>query len=448
MANKYKLDEFMADLEKKNPAQPEFIQAAKEVVESIIDVVNSTPKYLENKILDRIVEPERVVSFKVEWEDDKHEIQVNRGYRVQFNSAIGPYKGGLRFAKNLTLGTLKFLGFEQTFKNSLTTLPMGGGKGGADFDPVGKSNAEILRFCRSFMTELQKYIGPDTDVPAGDLGVGGREIGYMYGQYKRIRQENTGVLTGKGQTWGGSRIRPEATGFGAMYFTNEVLKLNRDSMKGKTMSVSGFGNVAWGTVQKATELGAKVIAISGPDGYVIDENGINTKEKFDYMLELRASNKNVVEPYAEKFGAKFVKGKKIWEVPVDIACTAALQNELNGDDAKTLLKNGVKYVMEISNMGCTPEAIAEFHKAKIPFGPGKAVNAGGVAVSGLEMSQNAEHLRWSANEVDEKLHEIMKSIFEACLREGKEKDGYINYVKGANIAGFRKVADAMCELGY
>ena len=448
MANKYKLDEFMADLEKKNPAQPEFIQAAKEVVESIIDVVNSTPKYLENKILDRIVEPERVVSFKVEWEDDKHEIQVNRGYRVQFNSAIGPYKGGLRFAKNLTLGTLKFLGFEQTFKNSLTTLPMGGGKGGADFDPVGKSNAEILRFCRSFMTELQKYIGPDTDVPAGDLGVGGREIGYMYGQYKRIRQENTGVLTGKGQTWGGSRIRPEATGFGAMYFTNEVLKLNRDSMKGKTMYVSGFGNVAWGTVQKATELGAKVIAISGPDGYVIDENGINTKEKFDYMLELRASNKNVVEPYAEKFGAKFVKGKKIWEVPVDIACTAALQNELNGDDAKTLLKNGVKYVMEISNMGCTPEAIAEFHKAKIPFGPGKAVNAGGVAVSGLEMSQNAEHLRWSANEVDEKLHEIMKSIFEACLREGKEKDGYINYVKGANIAGFRKVADAMCELGY
>lgn len=448
MANKYKLDEFMADLEKKNPAQPEFIQAAKEVVESIIDVVNSTPKYLENKILDRIVEPERVVSFKVEWEDDKHQIQVNRGYRVQFNSAIGPYKGGLRFAKNLTLGTLKFLGFEQTFKNSLTTLPMGGGKGGADFDPVGKSNAEILRFCRSFMTELQKYIGPDTDVPAGDLGVGGREIGYMYGQYKRIRQENTGVLTGKGQTWGGSRIRPEATGFGAMYFTNEVLKLNRDSMKGKTMSVSGFGNVAWGTVQKATELGAKVIAISGPDGYVIDEHGINTKEKFDYMLELRASNKNVVEPYAEKFGAKFVKGKKIWEVPVDIACTAALQNELNGDDAKTLLKNGVKYVMEISNMGCTPEAIAEFHKAKIPFGPGKAVNAGGVAVSGLEMSQNAEHLRWSANEVDEKLHEIMKSIFEACLREGKEKDGYINYVKGANIAGFRKVADAMCELGY
>ncbi len=448
MANKYKLDEFMADLERKNPAQPEFIQAAREVVESIIDVVNSTPKYLNNKILDRIVEPERVVSFKVEWEDDKHEIQVNRGYRVQFNSAIGPYKGGLRFAKNLTLGTLKFLGFEQTFKNSLTTLPMGGGKGGADFDPVGKSDNEILRFCRSFMTELQKYIGPDTDVPAGDLGVGAREIGYMYGQYKRIRQENTGVLTGKGQTWGGSRIRPEATGFGAMYFTNEVLKLNGDTMKGKKMSVSGFGNVAWGTVQKATELGAKVIAISGPDGYVIDENGVNTKEKFDFMLELRASNKNVVEPYAAKFGAKFVKGKKIWEVPVDIACTAALQNELNGDDAKTLLQNGVKYVMEISNMGCTPEAIAEFHKAKIPFGPGKAVNAGGVAVSGLEMSQNAEHLRWSAREVDEKLHEIMKSIFEACLREGKEKNGYINYVKGANIAGFRKVADAMCELGY
>lgn len=448
MANKYKADEFIAELEKKNPAEPEFIQAAKEVIESVIDTVNSNPKYLENKILDRIVEPERVISFRVEWEDDKHEIQVNRGYRVQFNSAIGPYKGGLRFAKGLTLGTLKFLGFEQIFKNSLTTLPMGGGKGGADFDPVGKSNGEILRFCRSFMTELQKYIGPDTDVPAGDLGVGAREIGYLYGQYKRIRQENTGVLTGKGQTWGGSRIRPEATGFGAMYFLNEVLKLNGDTMKGKRMSVSGFGNVAWGTVQKATELGAKVIAISGPDGYVIDENGVNTKEKFDFMLELRASNKNVVEPYAAKFGAKFIKGKKIWEVPVDIACTAALQNELNGSDANTLLKNGVKYVMEISNMGCTPEAIDAFHKAKIPFGPGKAVNAGGVAVSGLEMSQNAEHLRWSSREVDEKLHEIMKSIFEACLRDGKEKDGYINYVKGANIAGFRKVADAMCELGY
>ncbi|MBQ3713645.1 MAG: NADP-specific glutamate dehydrogenase [Spirochaetia bacterium] len=444
----YKLDEFMAELERKNPAQPEFIQAAREVIASVIDIVNKTPKYLNNKILDRIVEPERVVQFRVEWEDDNHQIQVNRGYRVQFNSAIGPYKGGLRFNKNVTLGTLKFLGFEQIFKNSLTTLPMGGGKGGSDFDPTGKSDNEILRFCRSFMTELQKYIGPDTDVPAGDLGVGGREIGFMYGQYKRIRQENTGVLTGKGQTWGGSLIRPEATGFGALYFADEVLKLNKDTLKGKTAVVSGFGNVAWGAVTKATELGAKVVAISGPDGYVLDEKGVNTPEKIAFMLELRASNKNIVAPYAEKFGAKFVPGKRIWEVPCDIAFTAALQNELNGDDAKLLIKNGVKYVIEVSNMGCTPEAIEAFQAAKIPFAPGKAANAGGVAVSGLEMSQNAEHLKWAAADVDAQLKAIMKNIFEACVREGKQADGYVDYVKGANIAGFKKVADAMCELGY
>ena len=444
----YKLDEFMAELERKNPAQPEFIQAAREVIASVIDIVNKTPKYLNNKILDRIVEPERVVQFRVEWEDDNHQIQVNRGYRVQFNSAIGPYKGGLRFNKNVTLGTLKFLGFEQIFKNSLTTLPMGGGKGGSDFDPTGKSDNEILRFCRSFMTELQKYIGPDTDVPAGDLGVGGREIGFMYGQYKRIRQENTGVLTGKGQTWGGSLIRPEATGFGALYFADEVLKLNKDSLKGKRAIVSGFGNVAWGAVTKATELGAKVVAISGPDGYVLDEDGVSTPEKIAYMLELRASNKNVVEPYAKKFGAKFVKGKRIWEVPCDIAFTAALQNELNGDDAKLLIKNGVKYVIEVSNMGCTPEAIEAFQAKKIPFAPGKAANAGGVAVSGLEMSQNAEHLKWAAADVDAQLKSIMKNIFDACVREGKQKNGYVDYVKGANIAGFKKVADAMCELGY
>ena len=444
----YKLDEFMAELERKNPAQPEFIQAAREVIASVIDVVNNTPKYLNNKILDRIVEPERVVQFRVEWEDDNHQIQVNRGYRVQFNSAIGPYKGGLRFIKNVTVGTLKFLGFEQIFKNSLTTLPMGGGKGGSDFDPTGKSDNEILRFCRSFMTELQKYIGPDTDVPAGDLGVGGREIGFMYGQYKRIRQENTGVLTGKGQTWGGSLIRPEATGFGALYFADEVLKLNKDSLKGKTAIVSGFGNVAWGAVTKATELGAKVVAISGPDGYVLDEAGVSTPEKIAYMLELRASNKNIVKPYADKFGAKFVPGKRIWEVPCDIAFTAALQNELNGDDAKLLIKNGVKYVIEVSNMGCTPEAIEAFQAAKIPFAPGKAANAGGVAVSGLEMSQNAEHLKWAAADVDAQLKKIMKNIFDACVREGKQADGYVDYVKGANIAGFKKVADAMCELGY
>ena len=444
----YNLDEFMAELEKKNPAQPEFIQAAREVIASVIDVVNANPLYLKNKILDRIVEPERIIQFRVEWEDDNHEIQVNRGWRVQFNSAIGPYKGGLRFAGNVTLGTLKFLGFEQIFKNSLTTLPMGGGKGGSDFSPVGKSDAEIMRFCRAFMTELEKYIGPDTDVPAGDLGVGGREIGYLYGTYRKIRNENTGVLTGKGWGWGGSRIRPEATGFGTMYFANEILKEHNDSFKGKTVAVSGFGNVAWGAVTKAAQLGAKVVTLSGPDGYVYDEEGVSTPEKIAYMLELRSSNKNVVEPYAKKFGAKFVKGKKPWEVPVDMAFPCALQNELNGEDAKKLIANGVKYVIETSNMGCTPEAIEAFQAARIPFAPGKAANAGGVAVSGLEMSQNAEHYFWTAEEVDQKLHNIMKDIHENCVKYGKCDDGYIDYVKGANIAGFIKVADAMCQQGF
>ena len=444
----YNLDEFMAELEKKNPAQPEFIQAAREVIASVIDVVNANPLYLKNKILDRIVEPERIIQFRVEWEDDNHEIQVNRGWRVQFNSAIGPYKGGLRFAGNVTLGTLKFLGFEQIFKNSLTTLPMGGGKGGSDFSPVGKSDAEIMRFCRAFMTELEKYIGPDTDVPAGDLGVGGREIGYLYGTYRKIRNENTGVLTGKGWGWGGSRIRPEATGFGTMYFANEILKAHGDSFKGKTVAVSGFGNVAWGAVMKAAQLGAKVVTLSGPDGYVYDEEGVSTPEKIAYMLELRASNKNVVEPYAKKFGAKFIKGKKPWEVPVDMAFPCALQNELNGEDAKKLIANGVKYVIETSNMGCTPEAIEAFQAARIPFAPGKAANAGGVAVSGLEMSQNAEHYFWTAEEVDQKLHNIMKDIHENCVKYGKCDDGYIDYVKGANIAGFIKVADAMCQQGF
>ena len=444
----YKLDEFMAELERKNPAQPEFIQAAREVIASVIDVVNANPLYLKNKILDRIVEPERIIQFRVEWEDDNHEIQVNRGWRVQYNSAIGPYKGGLRFHANVTLGTLKFLGFEQIFKNSLTTLPMGGGKGGSDFSPRGKSDAEIMRFCRAFMTELEKYIGPDTDVPAGDLGVGGREIGYLYGTYRKIRNENTGVLTGKGWGWGGSRVRPEATGFGTMYFANEMLKENNDDFKGKRVAISGFGNVAWGAVTKAAQLGAKVVTLSGPDGYILDEEGVNTPEKIAYMLELRASNMDVIEPYAKKFGAKFVKGKKPWEVPVDMAFPCALQNELNGDDAKLLIKNGVKYVIETSNMGCTPEAIEAFQAARIPFAPGKAANAGGVAVSGLEMSQNAEHYFWSAEEVDEKLHRIMKGIHDACAREGKCADGYIDYVKGANIAGFKKVADAMCQQGF
>lgn len=444
----YNLDEFMAELERKNPAEPEFIEAAREVIASVIDVVNSTPKYLENRILDRIVEPDRTFMFKVEWEDDNGKIQVNRGYRVQFNNAIGPYKGGLRFHPSVTLGTLKFLGFEQIFKNSLTTLPMGGGKGGSDFNAKGRSNAEILRFCRSFMTELQKYIGPDTDVPAGDIGVGAREIGFLYGQYKRLRDENTGVLTGKGINWGGSLVRPEATGFGTMYFANEVLKAHNDSIKGKRIAVSGFGNVAWGAVTKASQLGAKVVTISGPDGYIYDEEGVSTKEKIDYMLELRASNNDVVEPYAKKFGAKFVARKKPWEVPVDMAFPCAIQNELGLEDAQQLIKNGCKYVIETSNMGCKAEAVEWMLANKVVFAPGKAANAGGVSVSGLEMSQNSMKYNWSAQEVDEKLHVIMKNIHDACVREGKQPDGYINYVKGANIAGFKKVADAMCDLGY
>ncbi len=444
----YELESFMAELERKNPAQPEFIEAAREVVSSVIDVVNDNPKYLKNKILDRITEPDRVYMFKVEWEDDEGNIQVNKGYRVQFNNAIGPYKGGLRFHASVTLGGLKFLGFEQTFKNSLTTLPMGGGKGGSDFSPKGKSDAEILRFCRSFMTELQKYIGPDTDVPAGDVGVGSREIGFLYGQYKRIRGENTGVLTGKGLTFGGSVIRPEATGFGTMYFADNMLKKRGDTMKGKRIAISGFGNVAWGAAMKATELGAKVVTISGPDGYILDEEGVSTSEKWAYMVALRNSNNDVVKPYAEKFGAKFFPGKKPWEEKVDMAFPCAIQNELNGDDAEKLIKNGVKYVVETSNMGCTLDAVEKLQKARVGFAPGKAANAGGVAVSGLEMTQNAEHLPWTKEEVDNKLKDIMKSIHEACVKEGEEEDGYINYVKGANIAGFRKVADAMCDQGY
>ena len=445
----YNIDKFMAELERKNAAQPEFIQAAKEVVESVIDIVNANPAYIKANVLERITEPDKVFMFKVEWEDDNGIPQVNKGIRVQFNNAIGPYKGGLRFHPSVTLGGLKFLGFEQIFKNSLTTLPMGGGKGGSDFNPKGKSENEIMRFCRSFMTELQKYIGPDTDVPAGDIGVGKREIGYMYGQYKRLRDENTGVLTGKGLNWGGSLIRPEATGFGAVYYADEMLKNKKDTLKGKIISCSGFGNVTWGTCIKATELGAKVVTISGPDGYIYDPDGVGTEEKFEYLLELRASNNDVVAPYAKKFpNAKFFAGKKPWEEKVDMAFPCAIQNELNGDDAKVLVKNGCKYVIETSNMGCTPEAIEAFLHAKIAFGPGKAANAGGVATSGLEMSQNSMKLSWSREEVDEKLKIIMKRIHDAGLKYGKEKDGFVNYVKGSNIAGFKKVADAMVELGY
>lgn len=437
----------MAKLEKKYGHEKEYLQAVHEVLESIEEIYNQHPEFEKAKIIERLVEPDRIFTFRVTWQDDKGEVQTNLGYRVQFNNAIGPYKGGFRFHPSVTPSILKFLGFEQTYKNALTTLPMGGAKGGSDFDPKGKSDAEVMRFCQAFITELWRHLGPDTDVPAGDIGVGGREVGYMFGYYKKLARENTGVLTGKGATWGGSLIRPEATGFGGVYFVEHMLKTRGIALEGKTVSVSGFGNVAWGAALKATELGAKVIALSGPDGVIIDEAGM-TEEKIAYMLELRASNNDVVAPYATKFpGAKFIAGKKSWIVKVDIALPCAFQNELNGDDARELIKNGVMCVGEISNMGCTPEAIAEFVKAKILYAPGKAVNAGGVAVSGLEMTQNAMHISWTAEEVDAKLKQIMFSIHEACVKYGTQKDGYINYVNGANIAGFMKVAQATLEQG-
>ncbi len=441
------LNKIMTDLEAKNPGQVEFLQAAKEVLETIEDFVNENPIYNENALIERIVEPERVLMFRVPWTDDNGSVQVNRGYRVEFNSAIGPYKGGLRFHPSVNLSILKFLGFEQTFKNSLTTLPMGGGKGGSDFDPKGKSDAEVMRFCQSFMSELFRHIGPNTDVPAGDIGVGGREIGYLYGMYKKLRNEFTGVLTGKGMSFGGSLIRPEATGFGGIYYTKAMLEVKGESFNGKTASLSGFGNVTWGAALKLKEFGAKVLTVSGPDGYCLIENGI-TDDMIDYLLELRASNNDVVAPMADEFdGVKFFAGKRPWEVKVDMAFPCAIQNELNGEDAKQLADNGVQYVAEISNMGCTPEAISLFHEKKILFGPGKAVNAGGVAVSGLEMSQNSLRLSWSEEEVDTKLKVIMKDIHDAGVKYGTEEDGYINYVKGSNIAGFIKVADAMIAQG-
>ena len=438
----------MADLERKHPGENEYLQAVREVLESIEEVYNQHPEFEKAKIVERMVEPDRVITFRVTWVDDQGEIQTNIGYRVQFNSAIGPYKGGIRFHSAVNQSMLKFLGFEQTFKNALTTLPMGGAKGGSDFDPKGKSNAEIMRFCQAFMLELWQNIGPDTDVPAGDVGVGGREIGYMYGMYKKLAREyNTGVLTGKGMTWGGSLIRPEATGFGALYFTEHMLQKAGKSLEGKTIAISGFGNVAWGAATKATELGAKVVAISGPDGVIYNPEGM-TPEKLDYMLELRASNRDIVAPFAEEFeDATFIAGKKAWSIKCDIALPCAFQNELNEADAKELLASGTWCVAEVSNMGCTPEAIAAFQNAGILFAPGKAVNAGGVATSGLEMTQNAQHLSWSAEEVDQKLHYIMSQIHSACVRYGEQTDGSINYVKGANIAGFMKVAQAMLEQG-
>jgi glutamate dehydrogenase (NADP+) len=443
-----KVQTIMADLERKHPGESEYLQAVREVLESIEEVYNLHPEFEKAKIVERMVEPDRIFTFRVTWVDDRGEIQTNLGYRIQFNSAIGPYKGGIRFHKAVNPSMLKFLGFEQTFKNALTTLPMGGAKGGSDFDPVGKSDAEIMRFCQAFMWELWNNIGPDTDVPAGDVGVGGREIGYMYGMYKKLAREyNTGVLTVKGMTWGGSLIRPEATGFGALYFVEHMLAKAGKSLKDATVAISGFGNVAWGAATKATELGAKVIAISGPDGVVYNPNGM-TQEKLDYMLVLRASNQNIVAPFAEKFpDATFIPGKKAWSIKCDIALPCAFQNELNGDDAAELLANGTWCAAEVSNMGCTPEAIAAFQNAGILFAPGKAVNAGGVATSGLEMTQNAMHISWSAAEVDQKLHYIMESIHAACVKYGTQEDGYINYVKGANIAGFMKVAQAMLEQG-
>ena len=435
----------LADVKAKNANEPEFIQAVEEVLSTLAPVLEANPQYEKAAILERMVEPERVVMFRVPWVDDNGVVQVNRGYRVQFNSAIGPYKGGLRFHPTVTLSVLKFLGFEQTFKNSLTTLPMGGGKGGSDFNPRGKSDAEVMRFCQSFMTELSRHIGADTDVPAGDIGVGGREIGYLFGQYKRLRNEFVGVLTGKGRPFGGSLVRPEATGYGTVYFAQYMLEKLGQDIKGKSVALSGFGNVAWGAAQKLVQLGAKVVAISGPDGYIYDEKGM-TQEGVDYMLELRASNNDVVEPYAAKFGAKFVKGRKPWEVKCDIAFPCAIQNELNEDDAKTLVANGCMMVVETSNMGCTAGAV-NYLNGRVAFAPGKAANAGGVAVSGLEMSQNSMRLSWSAEEVDAKLKDIMKSIHDNAYDTAEKYGMKGNYVAGANLAGFIKVADAMVAQG-
>jgi len=433
-------------LESRHPGEHEYFQAVGEMLISIEDVYNEHPEFEKAKIFERIVEPDRIYTFKVPWVDDNGQIHVNLGYRVQFNNAIGPYKGGIRFSPHVTLSTLKFLSFEQTFKNALTTLPMGGAKGGSDFDPTGKTPNEIMRFCQAFMLELWRFIGPEIDIPAGDVGVGAREIGYMYGMNRKLTHENTGVFTGKGIEYGGSLIRPEATGYGALYFISQMLEKIGTDVKGKTVAVSGFGNVAWGAVLKATEMGAKVITISGPDGYVLDRDGISG-EKIDYMLELRASNKDIVKPYADKYGVPFIAGKKPWEVKVDIAMPCATQNELNGNDAQQLKNNGVLCVAEVSNMGCTPEAIDLFIDNKILYGPGKAVNAGGVATSGLEMTQNAMHLNWSAEEVDTKLKQIMANIHEQCVKYGTCEDGYINYMKGANVASFLKVAKAMLAQG-
>ncbi len=441
------LNDLMETVIRRNPGEGEFHQTVREVLESIEPVIEQTPIYVTSGVLERIVEPERIIKFRVPWLADDGKVMVNRGFRIQFNSAIGPYKGGLRFHPSVNESIIKFLGFEQTFKNSLTGLPMGGGKGGSDFDPKGKSDNEVMRFCQSFMTELAKYIGPDTDVPAGDIGVGAREVGYLFGQYKRLQNEFTGVLTGKGIPYGGSLIRPEATGFGATYYAVEMLKYYGDSIEGKTFAISGFGNVAWGCVKKITELGGKVVTISGPDGYIYDEDGINTEEKINYLLEMRASCRNRAEDYADKFGVPFFKGEKPWGVKVDIVMPCATQNEVDVADAEKIVNNGVKYYIEVSNMPTTNEAVAYLMSKGVAVAPSKAVNAGGVSVSGLEMSQNSMRYSWTAEEVDAKLKMIMKNIFDASVSAAKKYGMEGNLVAGANIAGFLKVADAMLAQG-
>lgn len=444
---KQSIKDFISEVKNANPNEPEFLQAVTEVAETVIPFIEENEKYANQKLLERMVEPERTILFRVPWTDDSGAIHVNKGYRIEFNSAIGPYKGGLRFHPSVNLSILKFLGFEQTFKNSLTTLPLGGGKGGSNFDPKGKSDAEIMRFCQSFMTELFRHIGPDTDVPAGDIGVGAREIGYLYGQYKRIRNEFTGVLTGKGRSYGGSLIRPEATGYGNVYFAKNMLATQGESFQGKTVVISGSGNVAQYAAEKAIQFGGKVVTFSDSGGYIYDSEGID-EEKLAFVMELKNERRGRISEYTKEYsGATYVAGKRPWEVKCDIALPCATQNELNGDEAKMLLANGCICVGEGANMPCTPEAIEAFQKAKILFSPGKASNAGGVATSGLEMSQNALRLSWTAAEVDERLHDIMIDIHAACVQYGKDGDGYVDYVKGANIAGFVKVADAMLAQG-
>ncbi|MDP6169353.1 MAG: NADP-specific glutamate dehydrogenase [Candidatus Marinimicrobia bacterium] len=439
------IDQFMDAVKVRNSGETEFHQAVHEVVESLWDFLKDNQHYLHARILDRVVEPERVLQFRVPWRNDRGDVEVNRGFRVEFNSAIGPFKGGLRFHPSVNLSILKFLGFEQVFKNSLTTLPMGGGKGGSDFDPKGKSDNEVMSFCQSFMTELCRHIGPDTDVPAGDIGVGGREIGFLFGQYKRIRNEFTGVLTGKGLNWGGSLIRPEATGYGCVYFAEEMLKKVGDGFDGKRVAVSGSGNVAQYATEKATQLGAKIVTLSDSSGSIYDEDGIDP-EKLDWVMDLKNNRRGRIKDYADEFKVDYLEGQRPWSVPCDIALPCATQNEINGEDANTLISNGCKVVSEGANMPSDPDAVNSFQDSDILFGPGKAANAGGVATSGLEMSQNSMRLNWTREEVDGKLHHIMKDIHEACVEHGQENES-VNYVKGANIAGFIKVADAMLDQG-